>query len=132
MNPRIALLAGGLLGATGVAAGAFGAHGLHASLVAAGTLDTWRTGAHYQIMHAVALLGLGAWMRADQAGGAPLRLGWVVWCWTGGVCCFSGSLYLLATGAPAWVGPITPVGGAALIVGWAGLIVAAWPKARRA
>jgi uncharacterized membrane protein YgdD (TMEM256/DUF423 family) len=39
---------------------------------------------------------------------------------------FSGSLYLLAAGAPGWVGPITPLGGAALIGGWVCLASAAW------
>ena len=30
----------------------------------------------------------------------------------------SGSLYALALGGPRWLGPVTPLGGAALISGW--------------
>ncbi|HTE04824.1 MAG TPA: DUF423 domain-containing protein, partial [Planctomycetota bacterium] len=37
----------------------------------------------------------------------------------GGVVLFSGSLYALALGGPAaWLGPVTPIGGLALIAGW--------------
>ena len=42
-----------------------------------------------------------------------------------GTVLFSGSLYLLALGGPRWLGPITPVGGLAFIVGWVALAVAA-------
>ena len=31
---------------------------------------------------------------------------------------FAGTLYLMALGAPRWLGAVTPVGGAMLIVGW--------------
>jgi uncharacterized membrane protein YgdD (TMEM256/DUF423 family) len=31
---------------------------------------------------------------------------------------FSGSLYWLALGGPKLLGPITPLGGLALIIGW--------------
>ena len=130
MNPRVALLAAGLLGAAGVGAGAFGAHVLHRYLVQAGTLETWQTAVHYQLIHAVALLALGVWLGARQASGAAAPGGWIVWCWIGGVVCFSGSLYLLATGAPHWIGPVTPIGGVALIAGWVGIAVWAWPRRR--
>jgi uncharacterized membrane protein YgdD (TMEM256/DUF423 family) len=39
-------------------------------------------------------------------------------CFTAGVFLFSGSLYPLALGGPKWLGPITPLGGLCLIVGW--------------
>ncbi len=47
------------LGLLGVAAGAFGAHGLRDSVPAA-DLEIWRTAAHYQQLHAAALLGVAA------------------------------------------------------------------------
>jgi len=39
----------------------------------------------------------------------------------GGVVLFSGSLYALALGAPPPLGAITPIGGAAMILGWLAL-----------
>jgi len=126
MNHRFALVAAGLLGATGVAAGAFGAHALREFLLARGTLDVWETGVHYQLLHAAALVGAAAWLRVERSPAAGARAAWAVRCWIGGALLFSGSLYLLAAGAPRWVGPITPVGGLALIVGWIFLIGAAW------
>ena len=39
-----------------------------------------------------------------------------------GIVLFSGSLYWLALGGPRWLGPITPLGGTALLTGW-GLVV---------
>jgi uncharacterized membrane protein YgdD (TMEM256/DUF423 family) len=129
MNHRVPILAAGLLGASGVAAGAFGAHALKPFLVQAGTLETWQTAVHYHLVHAVALLGLGAWMRAEEA--SPAKGAGAAWCWIVGVVLFSGSLYLLAMGAPHWIGPVTPLGGLALILGWLGLAAAAWPRAGR-
>ncbi|MEJ1974160.1 MAG: DUF423 domain-containing protein [Lacunisphaera sp.] len=52
------LIAAGLLGFSGVALGAFGAHGLKATLETTGGLENWKTGVFYQLVHAVALLAL--------------------------------------------------------------------------
>jgi uncharacterized membrane protein YgdD (TMEM256/DUF423 family) len=103
---RFNLLAAGLLGFSGVALGASGAHGkLHDALIAAGNLDHWRTAVLYQLVHAVALLAFSGWA-------------WVARCWLAGVVLFSGSLYCLALGGPKFVGPLTPLGGVALLLGW--------------
>lgn len=124
MNPRSALFAAGLFGATGVAAGAFGAHALRPFLLARGTLDAWETAVHYQLLHAVALLALAGWLRG--AGGMVARRAvWAVRSWTAGILAFSGSLYGLAAGGPHWLGPVTPLGGLALIGGWFCLVGAA-------
>ena len=45
----------------------------------------------------------------------------------GGIVLFSGSIYALAFGAPRVVGAVTPVGGSALLLGWAAL---AWQAFR--
>ena len=58
MNHRTTLLAAGLFGATGVAIGAFGAHGLHAFLLERGMSNAWETGVRYHLLHAVALLAV--------------------------------------------------------------------------
>jgi uncharacterized membrane protein YgdD (TMEM256/DUF423 family) len=126
MNHRFPLLAAGLFGAVGVAAGAFGAHALRPYLLAQETLDVWQTAVHYHLLHAVALLGLAAWLRAERSAAALRRARWTVWCWCLGIVFFSGSLYLLAVGGPRWLGPVTPLGGAAFILGWLWLAAAAW------
>ena len=91
-----------LSGAVAVAAGAFGAHG------ASGAAAEWlKTGAHYQLIHAVAALAV---LRLDAKGPA--------WLFLAGGAIFGGTLYLMALGLPKWLGAITPIGGAMLIAGW--------------
>ena len=102
-----------LLGASGVALGAFGAHGLAARFPQA-NLDVWDTAVSYHLLHALALLALAA-LPEDRVRWSAL--GFLI-----GVVLFSGSLYLLALGGPRWLGPVTPVGGLALIVGWLALL----------
>ncbi len=124
VTARSTLLAAGVLGLLGVALGAFGAHGLRATLQVNGQLDSWRTAVLYQLLHAVALLALAGWR--DAHGG---HFGKVVWCWVVGIVFFSGSLYCLALGGPInllW--PITPLGGLSLLTGWALLIWQAWKQ----
>ena len=111
MNPIVLLAA--LSGALAVAAGAFGAHGASGPAV-----DWLKTGAQYQLLHAIAALAI---LRLDAKGPAILFL-------TGGAL-FAGTLYLMALGLPRWLGAITPIGGALLIAGWLWL---AWLGARRA
>ncbi len=121
---RFPLLSAGLLGLTGVALGAFGAHGLKATLEATGGLENWKTAVLYQLVHAVALLALSTRTEVE----VPRVAFW----WTLGVIFFSGSLYLLAIGAPIkFLWPVTPAGGLALLLGWATLVWSALrqPKA---
>ena len=101
-----------ILGFTGVAFGAFGAHALKDMLAAGGTVAIWQTAVLYQLVHAVASL----W--------AAERRPKVVWFWAAGVLFFSGSLYLLAVTNIRWLGAITPVGGILFLVGWAMLFKA--------
>jgi len=126
MQHRTPLAWAGVLGALGVALGAFGAHALKATLETAGTRDAWEIAVRYQLLHAAALLGLAAWLRASP--GPDPRAAWATRLWVLGVALFSGSLYLLALGGPRWLGPVTPLGGACLIAGW---IVVATAALRR-
>jgi len=113
-SPSFLSFAAGILGLTGVALGAFGAHGLKITLEATGGLENWKTAVFYQLVHAVALLAVAS--RAEIAGRVIGRW-WVI-----GVVLFSGSLYALALGAPAkFIWPVTPLGGLALLLGWARL-----------
>ena len=111
-SARSSVIAAGLLGFTGVGLGAFGAHALKDTLTANGTLSVWQTAVLYQLVHAGALLGLAGWSE-----GWP-NVRWAAWCWMAGVVLFSGSLYGLALGGPKILGPITPLGGLALLLGW--------------
>ncbi len=121
---RIFLLLSGVLGATGVLAGAFGAHALRERLEPL-LLHTWETAVLYQLVHAVALLFLAVGIgRGGAAEGWLARAGWS---WVAGIVLFSGSLYALALGGPRLLGPVTPLGGVAFVVGWLCLVVA-WTR----
>lgn len=127
MKPRPTLLAAGLLGLTGVALGAFGAHALRDTLLERGMTTAWETASRYQLLHAVALLGVATGVRTGTAP-AQRWLGRAALCWTVGTLIFSGSLYALAMGGPRWLGPVTPLGGLSLMVGWICVVVAASAK----
>ena len=113
MKPRTAQLLGGILALLGVILGAFGAHALKPLLLRNGMLDGWQTATHYQFFHALALLAV-----SRQVGRGPAI------CWVAGVLLFSGSLYILTTNpTQVWAGPVTPLGGLLLVVGWIWFIV---------
>jgi uncharacterized membrane protein YgdD (TMEM256/DUF423 family) len=114
---RSLFLVAALLGAAGVALGAFGAHGLRARLDAQ-QLAVWETAVKYHLIHAAALLALALSPHAPQLRGAG-------WCFVAGIALFSGSLYALSLGGPRLLGPVTPLGGLALIAGWLWLAKAA-------
>ena len=124
---RFSLLAAGILGATGVGLGAFGAHGLQALLAERGTTLTWDTAARYQLIHAACLLGAAGWLRAGGTAGVA-RMLWAARCWCAGVALFSGSLYIYAVGGPHFMVFVTPIGGVAFLVGWVFAIAAALAK----
>lgn len=109
------LIAGSLLGATAVAVGAFGAHGLADLLAAAGHADTWETGARYGMYHAVALVAVG--LRASSRGSTGMLTA-AGWCFLVGTLIFSGCLAALSLTGIRVLGAIVPIGGTLLIVGW--------------
>jgi uncharacterized membrane protein YgdD (TMEM256/DUF423 family) len=102
----------------GVAAGAFGAHGLRARL-SPDLLAVFETGARYQMYHALGLLGVG-WAVTRWPGPWPVRAGWLFLL---GTLLFSGSLYALALTGVRWLGAITPFGGVAFLAGWTCLLL---------
>jgi uncharacterized membrane protein YgdD (TMEM256/DUF423 family) len=111
---RWRVVAAALLGASGVAFGAGGAHGLR-SLIVPEYLPTFETGVRYHLIHAVALLAL-ALAGERRPLGLPAAL------FALGIALFSGSLYAIALGAPARLGIVTPFGGVALLLGWLSLV----------
>jgi uncharacterized membrane protein YgdD (TMEM256/DUF423 family) len=124
---RTVLVAAGFFGLTGVAFGALGAHGLAERLSAAGMLHGWETAARYHLFHALALLAAGVWLRTASGNVAAL-VAWAARCWIVGLLLFAGSLYGLALGGPRFLGPITPLGGLALMAGWSCVLLAAFVR----
>ena len=106
-----------------VAAGAFGAHGLK-DQIPADRLAIWATAANYHLIHALALVLLGALI-----GKLPdNRLEWTGRLLLGGIVLFSGSLYALAVTGIKILGAITPLGGICFLSAWALLTVSAWKR----
>ena len=118
---RVFVGLGSLSAGLAVALGAFAAHGLR-SRISPEALQTFETGARYQMYHALALLAV-AWAATRWPGGAVSTAGWL---FVAGTLLFSGSLYLLAVTGLRVLGAITPFGGLAFILGWLALAWAAW------
>lgn len=125
---RFILTAASFLGAVAVMLGAFGAHGLKARLDSY-SLDIFQKGVEYQYYHVFALLVIG--ILATKYSSSLLQ--WSANFMIAGILIFSGSLYLLGTksllGIESWskfLGPITPIGGLFLIVGWMLLCIFAY------
>ncbi len=118
--PRVFLGFVAFLGATGVVAGAYGAHALSQQL-SPYLLNVFQTAVLYQLIHAVALLGVVALLNQCLTSKALLIS---VTLMVVGTVLFSGSLYLLTLSS--WrVGLITPLGGFLLISAWVTLLIAA-------
>lgn len=128
--PKQILIAAAVFGGLAVALGAFGAHGLERVTSDEKILQGFRTGTQYQLYHALALLAVAilsdrlprTWIKASAN------------FFIAGICCFSGSLYLLTflkiqeSDAVRFVGPVTPLGGLFFIAGWCCLLLAALRK----
>jgi uncharacterized membrane protein YgdD (TMEM256/DUF423 family) len=110
---------GALSALVSVAAGAFGAHALRARLTPE-YLAVFETAARYQMYHALGLLAV-AWAITRWPRALPV---WAGWLFVLGTVLFSGSLYVLALSGVRWWGAVTPLGGAAFLVGWLCLVLA--------
>jgi uncharacterized membrane protein YgdD (TMEM256/DUF423 family) len=109
---------------TGVAMGAFGAHGLKAVL-STEMLAVYKTAVMYQMWHALGL-GLIACL-LHQMGNSP----WLRWAGRlmfAGIVLFSGSLYGLVLLELPKLGMITPIGGVAWLMAWCLLLIFAIRK----
>ena len=97
----------------GVAAGAFGAHGLKQRLDA-DMMAVFEVGVRYQMYHAFALIAT-AWAISRWSGSLANSAGYL---FILGTVLFSGSLYLLSLTGIRWLGAITPLGGLAWLAAW--------------
>ncbi|MHC5130514.1 DUF423 domain-containing protein [Pseudomonas glycinis] len=115
------LMLAAFFGFTGVALGAFAAHGLKNRLTPE-YLTIFHTGITYQLVHTLALFGVA--LLATQIQGRLIT--WAGLSFTVGIVLFSGSLYLLTMTGISKLGIITPFGGLAFLIGWVCLGLAAW------
>lgn len=86
-------------------------------------LQDFKTGAEYQMYHAMGLMAVGLLI--------PLRkkksLDVAGWSFLSGIVLFSGSLYALTLTGQTWWGAVTPFGGILFLVGWVALAIGACP-----
>ena len=114
MTAKTVLIITSILGVLSVGIGAFGAHGLEATLQANGRADIFETAVKYQFYHTLALFLLGLLMLNINSS----QLTIAAYCFIIGIAIFSGSLYTLCLTNIKWLGAITPIGGLAFILGW--------------
>ncbi|QNL50357.1 DUF423 domain-containing protein [Olivibacter sp. SDN3] len=123
MNKRIILTAA-FFGMIAVILGAFGAHGLSGK-ISEQSIENWHTAVNYQFYHTLALLFLATFSRAKNT-----LINVSYFAFTIGILLFCGSLYLLSTREITGIsetqilGPVTPIGGVAFILGWVTLFLA--------
>ncbi len=122
MTPQILIATGALFGMLSIILGAFGAHALKKTL-STDQLHSFEVGVKYQMYHAIVLLTLGY-------GQGPMTAP-IYWCFTIGIILFSFSIYgLVLSDAKSkkltFLGPITPIGGLLLVIGWLLLLINAF------
>ncbi len=108
---------GGIYGLLAILFGAFGAHALRKSFTA-DQLQSFETGVRYQMFHATLLIIIGY-----NFGFNAVLEKIIAYCFILGTFLFSFSIYglcLSASKGRKWkfLGPITPIGGLFLAVGW--------------
>ncbi len=137
LSRRIILYAA-LCGASGVALGAFAAHGLDNFLAGRDyetdligrRVEQFDTGVRYQLIHAVALLALAGVPMTGAMADHSTTVRWVSRLFVAGILLFSGSLYGLVLTNQTKLGIITPLGGLSWIIGWLWLLRLSRPAAQ--
>lgn len=114
---KIVLLTATVYGMTAVILGAFGAH-LFKQYLDATKLASFETGVKYQMYNAIVLLVLGLYLKFETSTERNSAI-----CLITGTFLFSVSIYLLSFADfwgvnLKWMGPITPLGGLFMIIGW--------------
>ena len=112
------VLTGGNFALLALVLGAFATHSLKAHF-SAEVLQSFQTGIRYMMYHGLALIVFSKISWAKN----PIIYRLFFW----GIILFSGSILILCLGklTPfdfSWLGPVTPIGGGLLIMGWALLI----------
>ena len=120
---RLFLTAAAILAGLAVAAGAFASHALKERLTER-ALEIFETAARYQMYHALALFLVAILLSRTETIAPTLSI--AGYAFIAGITIFSGSLYALSLTDIKWLGAITPLGGAAFLVGWGCVAIAAW------
>jgi uncharacterized membrane protein YgdD (TMEM256/DUF423 family) len=129
MNLKATITAS-ILAATSIMLGAFGAHALK-ELITAERLLTFEVGVRYQMYIALSLLVFAICEDRFQF---EIRLVRILM--LAGILLFSGSIYLIAL-SDIWglntkiLGPLTPIGGLCIILGWTVFIYRVWKAAKK-
>lgn len=127
INPNVWLFLAAVNGFLAVAAAALGDHAVAARTTPEG-LSLYRLGANFHMFHALALIGVGTLIK--MASGKESRLlEYTGISFQAGIIFFSGSLYWLGINGPGSLGAfhlITPLGGLAMLIGWAIMSLTAW------
>lgn len=112
------LLLAGIFGASSIALGAYGAHGL-TKKANEKTVQSFKNGVHYQQLHSVVLLFIAALTYTEMDEGLS---GWIIsasgWFLVAGILLFSGSIYASIFLEKKELTKITPLGGVCFIIGW--------------
>ncbi len=108
-DKKLWIIISAISGFTGVAIGAFGAHGLRETLTPQ-MLEVYKTGVLYQLIHSIVLLALS--LNTLIKAKLPSIFFLV------GIILFSFSLYLYSTSGIKFFAMITPVGGFCFLIGW--------------
>lgn len=118
---NIVLAIAAFYGMSAVILGAFGAHAFK-KILHIDKLASFEVGVRYQMYHAIALLAIGMFLNFNT--GIERS---AAWCLIAGTFIFSVSIYFLSF-ADYWganlkfLGPITPLGGLLMVVGWGMLV----------
>lgn len=118
---QFTLLFAAFLGMTAIILGAFGAHAFK-KILNEEQLKSFETGVKYQMYHALVLLILGFQLPFNQ----PLEK-YIIFSFIIGIILFSFSIYGLVISSAKnkkirFLGPITPLGGLLLTIGWGMLL----------
>lgn len=124
---KIVLLFGASYGLLSVVFGAFGAHALK-KILTPEVLQSFETGVKYQMYHALALLFVGFYFSFTVKIETYMGIAFIL-----GTLLFSFSIYLLALNSiwghsMRFIGPVTPLGGLLLIIGWGLLFLNIYKK----
>ena len=120
------LIKASVLGILAIVLGAFGAHALK-SVLPAEKLISYETGVRYQMYQALALIGIYVISQKEDV--KQFKIAALLMFY--GVVLFSGSIYILSfkdilhIESLKFLGPVTPIGGFIMILGWVYLLIGA-------
>lgn len=122
---KTVLIFAALFGMTSVILGAFGAHAFK-EILSEEKLQSFETGVKYQMYSSLLLLILGFAFKFKSK--LEFRAAFLM---IAGTLLFSLSIYFLSFSehwgiSLKWLGPITPLGGVLMILGWCMLLLSFW------